>query len=154
MAVDEQRSAAVSTALKFGRRARGIALDVAVRFALLASDVMLRTLGLERALRCVGARGGWSRSPDPVGPPVEALSRSQLMLVGIIMRRRAIWTRTDGPCLRQALLVSLVVRRHHPVVHLGMKGTDAGPMAHAWVTVGKVRIDYDPSYASFGTVSM
>ncbi|MCU1504425.1 MAG: hypothetical protein JWM12_3779 [Ilumatobacteraceae bacterium] len=151
---DVQRSAFARTVGQVARRVRGLALDVAVRCALLVSDLTLRTFGLERSLRWVGARGGWSAGPELSGPQVEALSRPQLMLVGIIMRRRAIWTRTDGPCLRQALLVSLVLRRLRPVVHLGLKGTDAGPMAHAWVTVGRVRIDYDPSYASFGTVSV
>jgi Transglutaminase-like superfamily len=132
-------------------RARGAVLDGLVRLALLFADLGLRALGLERALRWVGARGSWQHA-DPVAPEsattLDDIGRTRLTLIGVIMRRRAIWTRTDGPCLRQAVLVSALLRRHHPVVHLGLKG-DGAPMAHAWVTVGQVRIDYDPSYSSF-----
>lgn len=127
-------------------------LDVFVRLALVLADLGLRVLGLERVLRCVGARGSWQHA-DPVAPErattLADIGRARLMLIGVVMRRRAIWTRTDGPCLRQAVLVSALLRRHHPVVHLGLKGSEGAPMAHAWVTVGQVRIDYDPSYSSF-----
>ncbi len=133
-------------------RARGAVLDVLVRLALVLADLGLRALGLERALRWAGARGSWQHD-DPAEPAsattLADIGRARLTLIGVIMRRRAIWTRTDGPCLRQAVLVSALLRRHHPVVHLGLKGSEGAPRAHAWVTVGQVRIDYDPSYSSF-----
>jgi len=131
------------------RRVRSWLLDIAVRVALAASDASLRVFGFERMMRWVGARGGWvAAAPGSVTTTAD-ISSMRLALVGVVMRRRSIWTRTEGPCLRQALLVCLLLRRYHPVIHLGLKGTADGPRAHAWVSVGQVRIDYDPSYASF-----
>ncbi len=37
----------------------------------------------------------------------------------------------DGTCLRRALAAGFVLRRHHPVLRLGL--TDDGHTTHAWV---------------------
>jgi len=115
-----------------------------------ACHLLLRIVGLDRALRVVGARGAWDDDRDDGPRAFAELGRNRLRLAWAVQRAGTGWRRSSGPCLRQALAISLVLRRHHPVVHFGVKRGAESPMAHAWATVGNLRFDRDRSYEPFG----
>ena len=56
-----------------------------------------------------------------------------------LLRRRPF----NPTCLRRALLGGYVLRRHAPVVRIGVAKTDKLVLAHAWVEVDGVSLDPD-----------
>jgi hypothetical protein len=112
--------------------------------------LMLRVFGLERSLAVVGARGAWTDADAHDGPASFAeLSPMRRRMAWALQRAGVGWRRSHGPCLRRALATSLVLRKHRPVVHFGVKRGDETPLANAWVTVGSLRFDPDRSYEPF-----
>lgn len=132
------------------RRTMGqMALAPVAWLLLHACDLLLRLAGLDRALRVVGARGAWDDTAT-AGPNAFAdLGPMRLRLAWAIRRAGTGWRRSDGPCLRQALALALVLRRYEPVIHFGVKRGVATPATHAWTTVGALRFDRDDSYHPF-----
>jgi hypothetical protein len=111
------------------RRTIGQAALAPVAWLLLhACDLLLRLAGLDRALRVVGARGAWDDTAA-AGPNAFAdLGPMRLRLAWAIRRAGTGWRRSDGPCLRQALALALVLRRYEPVIHFGVKRGVATPV--------------------------
>lgn len=112
-------------------------------------DFLLRVAGLERALRVVGARGAWDERIEDGPTAFAELGPTRLRLAWAIQRAGHGWSRTPGPCLRQALAHALVLRRYSPIIHFGVRRGSKSPTAHAWTTVGALRFDREQSYRSF-----
>lgn len=98
-------------------------------------EVLLRTTPLPRVAALLGVVVG-DRDAEP-GPPLEGqwLSLSELRGVrctNIVLRR---WALADGPCLRRALVAGHVLRRHRPVLCIGVARNPEGVTAHAWLDV-------------------
>jgi hypothetical protein len=148
--IDAYRTAIEAHAQHLGRRSAGQVLLAPVAATLLyGCDILLRVVGLQRALRVVGARGAWDDAVED-GPSAFAdLGPGRLRLAWAVQRAGSRWRRSTGPCLRQALALSLVLRRYSPVIHFGVRAGAESPAAHAWATVGSLRFDRDHSYQPF-----
>lgn len=135
---------------RLGRRSAGQVLLAPVAAALLfGCDILLRVAGLQRALRVVGARGAWDDAAEEGPTAFAELGPRRLRLAWAVQRAGGRWRRSNGPCLRQALAHSLVLRRYSPVIHFGVRAGAESPAAHAWATVGSLRFDRQHSYQPF-----
>jgi len=148
-AVEQVYDGAIARRRRRRRTIGQVALAPVAWLLLHACDLLLRVAGLDRALRVVGARGAWDDTAA-AGPNAFAdLGPMRLRLAWAIRRAGTGWRRSDGPCLRQALALALVLRRYEPVIHFGVKRGVATPATHAWTTVGALRFDRDDSYHPF-----
>jgi hypothetical protein len=101
---------------------------------------------------------GWLRvplstavsEPPPIGPDkLDSLSdseRQSYWAVRWVMER---WL-YDGTCLRRALTLGWFIRRHHPVLRLGMLN-DGSAIAHAWLEAGGVAFDAQAVTSAFAS---
>jgi|GEM_PF-6140171 len=148
--IDVYRTAIEAHAQQLGHRSAGQVLLAPVAATLLyGCDVLLRVAGLQRALRVVGARGAWDDAVEEGPSAFAELGPGRLRLAWAVQRAGSGWRRSTGPCLRQALALSLVLRRYSPVIHFGVRAGAESPAAHAWATVGSLRFDRDHSYQPF-----
>jgi hypothetical protein len=120
-----------------------------VTAVVVAVEVGLRAVDLDRLSR-------WMRVPlstDDASLPVSgaddlsALSEREVLIHGAVSWVLARWL-FDGTCLRRALTFGWFVRRHHPVLRLGMTADD-GRVAHAWIEFDGLAFDAQPVAGTF-----
>lgn len=101
-------------------------------------EVGVRLVPLPRLARSLGLALGADRVAPPAGARVlngaglTARERRQVRAVRRLMSR---WSLAPGPCLREALLLGHVLRRHGPVLRLGVAHVGGALAGHAWVEV-------------------
>ncbi len=78
-----------------------------------------------------------------VGPLLAASERRRSRLVTVVVRR----IYGDGGCLRQALALGWVLRKHDPKVRLGTRPGEAGADIHAWVEVAGATVGRGEGFA-------
>lgn len=102
--------------------ARVLALAVVVEAALRVTEFpkLVRRLGISLVSRPAG-------QPLPSAPSLKEL----VATVDRILRR---WPE-DGRCLRRALVLGLLLRRHSPVIRIGVVRERGVVRAHAWLEV-------------------
>jgi hypothetical protein len=78
-----------------------------------------------------------SASATEPGPPPQPLdlSRWQRGQLRTLLPLAERWPFADGPCLRQSLVAGHILRRHHPILRLGVATEQNSVQAHAWVEV-------------------
>lgn len=74
------------------------------------------------------------------------LTRWQMGQLRALLPLARRWPFSDGPCLRQALVAGHILRRHHPVLRLGVATENEEVLAHAWVEVGGVLVGETKGY--------
>lgn len=74
------------------------------------------------------------------------LERRRAQLLVALVRR---WPWGGGPCLRQSLVLGHVLRRHHPVLRLGVARRGEDVMGHAWVEIGGHSLDPGHDFLPF-----
>lgn len=70
-------------------------------------------------------------------PRLSAREHRRLRVIDVVGPR---WPFCDGPCLRQALVAGHMLRRHGPLLRIGVAVDDASVVAHAWLEVGALDI--------------
>lgn len=79
------------------------------------------------------------------GPDLTPRERRRVRLARRASRRLA--ARSErGTCLRDALLVGHVLRRHRPDLHIGARLGADGFAAHAWLEIDGATLGYRPGY--------
>jgi len=105
---------------------------------MVAVELAVRPIPLSRLSRLLGvpldATPADVSSP-PVQPPLSRWQAGQLRTLLPLAKR---WPFAVGPCLRQALVAGHILRKHHPVLRLGVATNQGAVQAHAWVEVGGV----------------
>ncbi|MHB8437637.1 MAG: lasso peptide biosynthesis B2 protein [Acidimicrobiales bacterium] len=66
-------------------------------------------------------------------PELSPRERRWLRLTDVVGPR---WPFCEGPCLRQALVAGHALRRHSPLLRIGVALEDASVIAHAWLEIG------------------
>jgi hypothetical protein len=99
-------------------------------------EMLIRWVPLPRLCRMLGLRVNL----EPARPDVDQLHESELSPHAERQLRCArhvadAWPFSQGPCLRRSLVAGHLLRRHHPALRLGMIGSDANLLAHAWVEI-------------------
>ncbi len=109
---------------------------VQVTLVFVALEVGLKTIRVARLARWMQVPLATDQSPPPLTgeEDLTGLSASEHRAYEAVRWVLSRWL-YDGTCLRRALALGFVLRRHHPVLRLGMTD-DAGPVAHAWIEVG------------------
>ncbi len=136
------------------------ALQAAWRLPLAAKlgylRLILLAVVLELAVRVVpiGALAKWLRVKTKWTPDQPKGRRAEMTPAEILRVRRTVqlmrrWPFADGACLRQALMVSVILRRHHPVLCLGVKSSASPTLAHAWVEMDGGTIGNPGDYVPF-----
>jgi hypothetical protein len=122
-----------------------------VTAVVMAVELGLRVGDLERLSRWMRVPLATGSAPVPVSGPddVSGLTDRELLIHGAVAWVLARWL-FDGTCLRRALTFGWFVRRHHPVLRLGMT-TDDSRVAHAWIEFNGLAFDAQPVTGSFVT---
>lgn len=112
-------------------------LTLAHAFAwLVVVEVLVRRTRLPRACRWLGITldADSGPAPDEGTPPPTLTPRAeeQLWAAWVLAER---WPYADGPCLRRSMVAARLIRRHDPVLRLGVALRDEGILAHAWLEV-------------------
>lgn len=98
----------------------GLALVVDVGLRVMEFPSLVRALGLS-----LTGRAG--EQPGSIGPDTDLLVRG----VDRVLQR---WP-PGGRCLRRSLVLGYLLRRHGPVIRIGVARDGAAVAAHAWVEV-------------------
>ncbi|MGH8883790.1 MAG: lasso peptide biosynthesis B2 protein [Egibacteraceae bacterium] len=104
-------------------------------------EAAIRIWPLPRVTRSLGVAlgesdGGESGSSwDPAW--LGARQRRQLRCAHRVMRH---WPLSNGPCLRESLVVGHLLRRHRPFLRLGVARQGDAYTAHAWLEVAGTSI--------------
>lgn len=126
-----------------------VALTVLAVVAATVVEVAIRVVPLRRLTRVLGIplqRTGMGDVADEAASLTLAEKRRG-RAVDRVMRR---WPFGEGSCLRRSVLHAVMLRRHHPVLWLGVRADDAKILAHAWVELpGIGTIGADPRYQPF-----
>jgi hypothetical protein len=113
-------------------------------------EAAVRTLPLPRLARWLGiALVAPARSATPLRPLDEA-ERRQVRAVERVMRR---WSIAPGPCLRKALVMGYFLRRHEPVLRIGVMRRNGLVLAHAWLDFGDVSINTGEQHQPFAPLA-
>lgn len=116
-------------------------------------EVGLRTMSAKRLIRLLRLRAKWdSALPTEHGDADLDLTSNEIRaarLVTRLMTRRPFQGRA---CLRQAMTLAVVLRRHQPVLCIGVAKQDDGIGAHAWLEIGSKRIGDGTGFSEFGPV--
>ena len=120
-----------------------------VTLVVVAIEVGLRTVSVARLARWMKVPLATDQSPLPLAgaDDLDGLSDAEERAhwaVGWVLAR---WL-YDGTCLRRALALGFFLRRHYPVLCLGMVD-EAGAVAHAWIEVGGQAFDSQPVTGTF-----
>lgn len=119
------------------RWARGLATMAWAGLVMLGSEIAVRLVPLPELSRRLGFQLGPlapepARSLDAPGPVVVSRGQGRTLRALAVLARH--WPPQGQSCLRHAVAVAVVLRRHHCVVHLGVSSV----AAHAWVAVDGV----------------
>lgn len=95
-------------------------------------------LGIALQQRGTAAGVGAVEAPATTTAAVRATQR--------VLRR---WPFGRGPCLRESLVLGHLLRRHEPVLRIGVAGSGADLRAHAWLEVGGHVLGSSRGYATF-----
>ncbi len=109
---------------------------VRVTLVFVAIEVGLKTVRLARLARWMQVPLATDHAPPPSAgqDDLTGLSAAEHRAYEAVCWVLSRWL-YDGTCLRRALALGFFLRRHHPVLRLGMID-EAGAVAHAWIEVG------------------
>jgi Transglutaminase-like superfamily len=119
---------------------------IVVGVALLAAvELGLRTVGFARLTQMFGIRLGTDTdTPGVVDLELPAWAGGRVRAAQRVVQR---WP-FGGPCLRESLLVALLLRRFDPAVCIGVNRCAGDVLgAHAWVEIAGAA--YDPDVGRF-----
>jgi hypothetical protein len=122
---------------------------VEVALVVMAIEVGLKVTDLSHLARWLGVPLATDQTSPPALAPddLSGLSEHEIRLNWAIHWVMARWL-YDGTCLRRALAFGWFVRRHHPVLRLGMLDHDS-VIAHAWVEVDGKAFNAQPMTGVF-----
>jgi hypothetical protein len=120
-----------------------------VTLVVVAIEVGLKMVSVARLARCMQVPLATDQSAPPLAGPddLAGLSDAEQRAHWAVRWVLARWL-YDGTCLRRALALGFFLRRHHPVLRLGMID-EAGAVAHAWIEVGGQAFDAQPVIGTF-----
>jgi transglutaminase superfamily protein len=149
MTVSSRRSSS-SWRMAFLRVVRLPVRDQLATFRVLALaavvEIAVRTLPLPRLARWLGiALVPPARSVRPLYSLNET-ERRQVRAVERVLRR---WSIAPGPCLRKALVMGYFLRRHKPVLRIGVMRRNGLVLAHAWLDFGEISINTGEQHQPF-----
>jgi hypothetical protein len=124
---------------------------VRVLLALATVEVGLRFLPADRLGRLVGVplRLSLSEVEPPAIPALTAEGR--MPELDVLARVLPLWPgRWATPCLRQALVIGILLRTSGPHLRLGVTTHEGEVLAHAWVEVAGRSFLGDPTFVSLG----
>jgi hypothetical protein len=110
-------------------------------------EAAVRAMPIGLVTRTFGIETKWT-APD-LAPKQADLRPSELRDVYRTLRIMRNWPFADASCLRQAIMVSLLLRRHSPVLCLGIGKDPSGMLAHAWVELRDGSIGGPGDYIPF-----
>ena len=99
-------------------------------------EMLIRWVPLPRLARVLGIRVNLAPArTDAQQLPLEQLPPRARRELRCTRRVADVWPLSKGPCLRRSLVAGYLLRRHHPAVRLGVAGTGAELVAHAWLEI-------------------
>ena len=99
-------------------------------------EMLIRWVPLPRLARVLGIRVNLAPArTDAQQLPLEQLPPRARRELRCTRRVADVWPLSKGPCLRRSLVAGHLLRRHHPAVRLGVAGTGAELVAHAWLEI-------------------
>jgi hypothetical protein len=122
---------------------------VQVTLAVVAIELGLRVVSVARLARWMQVPLATEQAPPPLAGPddLAGLSDAEQRAHWAVRWVLARWL-YDGTCLRRALALGFFLRRHHPVLRLGMID-EVGAAAHAWIEFGGRAFDAQPVTGTF-----
>lgn len=99
----------------------------------LTVEAGLRMLPLDRLAKHLGVATKLSGPRD--SPPRASLSRAARAADAVL----ALWP-ANGRCLRRTLVLGAILRRHSPVLRIGVRRNADQLSAHAWLEIGGVPV--------------
>lgn len=100
----------------------------------LVVEIALRVLPFGFILRTLRIRTKWTHmDPDEEARPV--LNDRDLNEASRVIRLMRDWPFVESACLRQAVVLALLLRRHQPLLCLGVTKLNGSIYAHAWIEI-------------------
>ena len=134
------------------RRTVVVGLLGAMTAVLIGIEIGVRTARVDRVASLLQVRflsGGALLGGDEM-LPVSERDRRWLRNSARLLRR---WP-LDATCLRRSLLTGWVLRRHAPVLVIGVRSEAGQIAAHAWIRLGECDLDPGAStYVAFDLLS-
>lgn len=130
-------------------------LTVATIVVLLAFvELVIRWMPLPRLAALLGVR----LDLTPPGGPATPLAASELApaerrRLELATRIADRWPLAQGPCLRRALVTGCLLRAHDPAVRIGVVGTGADLLAHAWLELDGRPLEEVADFRAFHTAA-
>jgi hypothetical protein len=128
------------------RRAVRLLFLPPVLFWMLVVEITLRWVSLPTLSKRLGVPLDSTTERSNGIQPDFTLTRWQAGQLRTLAPVAARWPFADGPCLRQSIVAGHVLRRHRPVLRLGVASPSEGLQAHAWVEVGGVSMGESSKY--------
>ena len=116
---------------------REIATATHALVVMTAVEGLVRVVRLPRVARVLGVPLSLDAVEQTEFDPATVLTlplrtRRQLWAADRVAVR---WPFSEGPCLRRALVGGHLIRRHGPMIRLGVDTTADGPLGHAWLEI-------------------
>lgn len=146
MSVPASRRAATRAAARLGP---GDLLRLAEVTALVGLvEIGVRCVPIDRLAGWLGVTLRRTGADGPEGNGVLAadFSDAELRRARLAHKVLAHWPLAPGPCLRESLVIGHALRRHRPVLRLGVARAGDAVVAHAWLEVGGVSLEADRGF--------
>lgn len=131
---------------------RGIVALAQVTVIAVFVELALRRVAVDRLAGWLGVNLRLSGHPT-VGPTSLTACNfrpEELRKARLARRLLRYWPFGQGPCLRESLVVGHALRRHCPVLRLGVARDGQSIAAHAWLEVGGVSLEADQGFLPLG----
>ena len=140
----------LNTAIRLPFRQKLAVCHVAALFA--AAEVVLRTSGVERAMRVfrvpLASNDAGGTCCVSTAPAFVLSDGERRMVKGVLLVSPHVYGSTRG-CLRRSLVLGYSLRRHDPRLVMGVRREGVGVVAHAWLDVQGVLVGADDRFEAF-----
>jgi hypothetical protein len=113
------------------------------------AELGVRLLPLPAIARRFGVPLSTEPSAPLTGNPWARLSASERHRLLVLQRAAERWPFGNGPCLRESLVQGRLLRRHRPVLRIGVGTDDTGIIGHAWIEVDGHGLGEAPGFLAF-----
>lgn len=127
---------------------RGFAATSYVLGLYVVVETLLRLQPTARVVERFGLRMSVGVPCQEPGPPLgrHSLSRTEEVRWAVVKRLTPLLYGDDRGCLRRAMVLGVILRRHNPVLRLGVRRGEESFTAHAWLEIDGRQIEAAHGY--------
>lgn len=113
-------------------------------------EALVRPVQLDRLARLLGVRLDLTPAPEVRAKlPLRELPARARRQIRCARRIALAWPFSDGPCLRESLVIGHLLRRHRPALRIGVRRDGDDVLAHAWLEIDGRPLEHVAGLAVF-----